>query len=587
MAFKYTRVSKQELDDQASEGFQTIPTLATLLDKLDATGLPEAQLVGLRSAVRSAARLLNAQPPHLPAELRTLLAKLHRVSPGPSGISRKRRQNISAELKRAFEVVGWRQRQNKGSLTPAWRRLFEALPDKFSRCSLTRFFRFCCSEQDIEPDQVDDAVLTAFRGYLDEIDFCREPATMHRDVARVWNQMSAQVEGWPSATLILPRSDRFWALRWTELPASLRADTEAWLAQNAADDPFDDQAPMTPLKPATIKARDQQIRMFASALVQSGQDPASLRSIADLLVPSAFKVGMKQLLDRAKDGAKTQPGAIGQCLLAAAKYWVHLPKTEVEAMRRVVGRVRDRQRGMTEKNKMILRQLDNPTCRRNLLDFPRQVLEDVRRRTEVSRAAALLVQSALATEVLIKTAIRRANLASIHLDRHLRFIRTRHTTTVHLVFEGHEVKNGQDLAFELSGETVRLLQAYLDDYRPTLVTGDNRFLFPGRGSTPKAAHRLSSQLTKHVYDRTGITLTAHSFRHIAAKLLLEDNAVNYEGARQLLGHTSLKTTTEFYCGEERAAHLRRYDAIVERQRGGGVGEPPSRTGTARRRGDQR
>ena len=233
----------------------------------------------------------------------------------------------------------------------------------------------------------------------------------------------------------------------------------------------------------------------------------------------------------------------------------------------------------------MLRQLDNPARRRDLLTFPQRTLEEARRDSTVSHTAALRVQSAVAVEILIKTAIRRANLAAIDVDRHLRWTRTRTSTTVHLVFDGHEVKNGRDLAFELSGETVALLQAYLDDYRPALIDEPNPYLFPGKGPGHKVAHRLSSQIARHVHQRTGVTLTAHSFRHIAAKLMLEDNVVNYEGTRQLLGHTSLRTTTEYYCGEERAAHLRRYDALVERQRGATAGEAP---GTAAgRRGDRR
>ena len=38
---------------------------------------------------------------------------------------------------------------------------------------------------------------------------------------------------------------------------------------------------------------------------------------------------------------------------------------------------------------------------------------------------------------------------------------------------------------------------------------------------------------------------------------------DYESVRQLLGHRSLATTVEHYTGVERAANLRRYDALIE------------------------
>ena len=167
---------------------------------------------------------------------------------------------------------------------------------------------------------------------------------MQRDVCRVWNRMVDRIAAWPQTRLTLPRSDRFWALPWEAFPATLRSDTERWLAQGAAEDVFDVHAPREPLRPATINTRRHQIRQFASALVLSGRDQASLGSLADLVTPSAFEDGMRVLLQRAKTGAKAQPGAFGLCLLAVAKHWVHLPKEEMDAMARVVDRVRTRQR---------------------------------------------------------------------------------------------------------------------------------------------------------------------------------------------------------------------------------------------------
>jgi integrase len=536
--------------------------------------------------VNSAARLLGAEPADLPAELPTLLARLDRIHPLQAGTSAKRKRNHMSEFKRAFVAVGWHERRNKADFLPPWLVLFNALPTKFHRCALTRFFCFC-SKNGILPDQVDDAVSARFRRFLDQVDFCRKPATMQRDVCRVWNRMVDRIAAWPRTRLTLPRSDRFWALPWEAFPATLRSDTERWLAQGADENVFDVHAPREPLRPATINTRRHQIRQFASALVLSGRDPASLGSLADLVTPDAFEDGMRVLLQRAKTGAKAQPGAFGLCLLSVAKHWVGLPKKEMDAMTRVVARVRTRQRGMTEKNKEMLRQLDNPARRHDLLTFPQRTLEEVRSSPGSSHGDALRVQTAVAVEILIKTAIRRANLAAIDLDRHLRWTRTRKSITAHLVFDGPEVKNGKDLAFELSGETVVLLRTYLDDYRPVLIDGPNRYLFPGKGPEHKVAHRLSSQIARHVHQRTGITLTAHSFRHIAAKLTLEDNIVNYEGARQLLGHSSLRTTTEYYCGEERLAHLRRYDALVERQREDASGGTPGGTAKTRRRGDRR
>ena len=46
----------------------------------------------------------------------------------------------------------------------------------------------------------------------------------------------------------------------------------------------------------------------------------------------------------------------------------------------------------------------------------------------------------------------------------------------------------------------------------------------------------------------GVKLTPHQFRHLAAKIILDEHPGAYELVRQLLGHKNPKTTTNFYAG---------------------------------------
>jgi integrase len=540
-------------------------TLADLLVALEQADLDPAQLCSLRSTVISIARLLKAAPDQIGANQRALLAHLHKLHPREVGVSGKRLQNLRADLIRALRLVGWSEGRNTRAFTPPWADLHAQIPDKFTRCALTRLLRFC-SERAIAPEQVDDAVMSAFRTYLDEVDFCRGPATMLRDAVRAWNRMATTVPTWPGTILTLPRSERHWSLDWSAFPESLPADIESWLSQQGGDDPLAEFAPGKPLKPATLNARRQQARMWASAIVLRGHDPATLRTLADLVTVAAFKEALRYLIDPATGHGKTQPAALAIALLGAAQHWVRLPDDQLDVLRTLIRRIRPARQGLTEKNQAILRPLDNPVRRADLLNFPQRVVDNVRRQASGTRSEALRVQIAVAVEILLMTAIRRANLATLTLDRHLRWTRSLGGDTVHIVLGAHEVKNGQDLAFELPPASARLLDTYLREYRPRLTGPDNRYLFPGRDTGHKALHRLSGQISAHVHKETGLTVTAHSFRHIAAKLTLQNNPTNYEGTRQLLGHRNMTTTVTHYAGEERAAHIRRYDALVEELR---------------------
>jgi site-specific recombinase XerD len=54
----------------------------------------------------------------------------------------------------------------------------------------------------------------------------------------------------------------------------------------------------------------------------------------------------------------------------------------------------------------------------------------------------------------------------------------------------------------------------------------------------------------------------HLFRHIGAKLFLDDNPGAYEVVRRVLGHRAIATTTNFYTGLETAAAVRHFDATI-------------------------
>ena len=59
-------------------------------------------------------------------------------------------------------------------------------------------------------------------------------------------------------------------------------------------------------------------------------------------------------------------------------------------------------------------------------------------------------------------------------------------------------------------------------------------------------------------------MTPHQFRHLAAKIILDNNPGAFELVRQLLGHKNLKTTTNFYAGiDTRRAGRAHADLIMK------------------------
>ena len=158
--------------------------------------------------------------------------------------------------------------------------------------------------------------------------------------------------------------------------------------------------------------------------------------------------------------------------------------------------------------------------------------------------------------------LRRRNLAGLALESHIQRSRAGWDGVVHLVIEAAEVKNRQALEFALPRESRELLKLYIEQYRPRLTTPGNSWLFPGRGDDHKVPAVLGKQITDIIFKETGLNIHPHLFRHIAAKLFLDNNPGQYEVIRRVLGHQNMQTTVNFYAGAEGLTAARHFDSVI-------------------------
>src|SRR5262245_17915261 len=114
---------------------------------------------------------------------------------------------------------------------------------------------------------------------------------------RAWQRAVIAVEGWPQIAVSIPDRRWHWVSKWDQFPESLYRDCRAWLDRLAGRDLLE-EAPLRPVRPATLEHRKWQIRAFASALVRMGRDPATLTSLADLVEMETLKTGVQFFLDR-------------------------------------------------------------------------------------------------------------------------------------------------------------------------------------------------------------------------------------------------------------------------------------------------
>jgi site-specific recombinase XerD len=106
-------------------------------------------------------------------------------------------------------------------------------------------------------------------------------------------------------------------------------------------------------------------------------------------------------------------------------------------------------------------------------------------------------------------------------------------------------------------------------YRQTIIPalgGDpngDLFINPGGGSGTRDA--LTDKIVKAIKRRLGIQMSPHQFRHLAAKLYLDQHPEDFETVRALLGHAWSKTT-QMYVGLSSGRAGQTYAKMMVEQR---------------------
>jgi integrase len=104
------------------------------------------------------------------------------------------------------------------------------------------------------------------------------------------------------------------------------------------------------------------------------------------------------------------------------------------------------------------------------------------------------------------------------------------------------------LEFEIPAGLAERLQAFRNELAPAVIGERPDAVFVTFSGRPRKPDTIKMTITKTIRNHLGVRLTPHQFRHLAAKIILDDNPGAYELVRQLLGHKNLTTTTIFYAG---------------------------------------
>ncbi|WP_420563916.1 tyrosine-type recombinase/integrase [Thalassobaculum sp.] len=205
----------------------------------------------------------------------------------------------------------------------------------------------------------------------------------------------------------------------------------------------------------------------------------------------------------------------------------------------------------------------------------RPILSRIRAGLPLTRTEQVDAIVALTCRILMECPMRRANLAgSLRIcgDRQTLFLPSTRKRPARLHVPAIETKTERtDVVAEFSPETTELLRLFITHVRPQVAkrvgaATDNCWLFPGEGQSPRSGWCFSTTLKARAEKIAGITINPHAFRHVVGLLILEQDPNQLPLVSTLLGHASLRTTTEWYAEipqkEAHEAYLHKLSSVA-------------------------
>ena len=211
------------------------------------------------------------------------------------------------------------------------------------------------------------------------------------------------MQNWPSISLSVPdfRKPRE-SVPITSFPLPLQQEFATYIQSLRGDlfetgsriDLFEDAAQMA-LAASTVRQRAAELGLALSALVASGRDPAEITLLACLITPDAFKAILRHYL---QDDGNPRPFAynMAHTLMSLAKRWVKPDPGVLEELKYLQGRLPHQRKCLTEKNRAVLRSLDDPAVRAKLYFLPERLANWAERTTPVNGAITMQIAAAIA-----------------------------------------------------------------------------------------------------------------------------------------------------------------------------------------------
>ncbi|WP_421693939.1 hypothetical protein [Aestuariivirga sp.] len=543
-------------------------TLADTIRKLDQLDLPARTAADLQSAIRCICRLIDIDPgATVASDIAGVQNRLEKIGPEAGGLSPARFSVVRSQFMRALELTGEAKvlRTANIRLAPAWSALIGEITATRQRLALSRFARFC-SQANIAPVEVAQKTFDGYLVALTTSTLVRNAKAVHRTAVLAWSQLAKGVAGLSSvevpASPTAPPPGRH---PLASFSASFQKDLLAFQTWCVTADPLDDEVRSKALRTQTVISYTSNLHTAADAAVRSGLPFSEITSIAVLTRADVYRRILRQMMADSGQTATARVHGVATMVVIVAKDWLKLSLAEIAELKKIKAKLPKLRPGLTLKNRELLVRIDDPNLRRRFLMLPDVLWAEALPDKLEPLQRLVRLQMALLIGILQITPLRRVNMCALEFDRHITWPGGPNAPAL-IQVPAPEMKTEIDYIGELPLDLSRRLHQYRTKLAPAITGRLPKALFVRLDGKPKSQAAVTNRLVLTLEKRLGINMTMHQFRHVSAKLLLDQEPGAYETVAQNLGHTGTKNVVKFYGGTDTRRASRHNGALIERLR---------------------
>lgn len=515
----------------------------------------------LRAVYRYSGRHLEAVPATMSA-VREIFSK---INPAAVGVQRPALHNTRNLVMHAMtrsgqvpELASYRKPQPR--LSPCWAAVRARIPSQSIRWSLEPFIHYA-NKEGIAPSEAGDQTCAAFCEHRMATSFRSTLEKGLRQAKRDWNRfrVAAPDLGLPEVTLD-PSRLRVLPVKRTEFPPSFREDVDRYIEWCGGKDIFAENARPRALSPTTIATYERKIHRSACFLAAE-IGTARINSLRTLVEIANFKTLLRGVKANDHSEQQNETFQTAVLLISLARDWLSLDQPHIKELEELRKRLKKPEMKMTEKNKKLVSEFDDPEVLKRLIETPAKLWARVQKDKRTTRSPLATAQAAISISILTAMPIRLANLASLKFDRNI-ILRPNGTSS--LIIRAEDTKAGRDIEFDIPPHISNMLHEYRFVIAPRIVGAIPEWLFCRTDGVNKGMAQVRYLVQAYFKEYVGFHMNPHAFRHLAAKMILDANPGGHVLVQELLGHKSVETAIAFYAGlNSRRAGRHHHQLLVE------------------------